>query len=92
MNLTQRYYIDKDKITHRVVDSEVVILNLESGNYYTINETGAIIWKALDDKKCLSEILDLLKNEYQCAEEKDFEKDMEGLISFLEKENIIEKI
>jgi len=92
MDLTQQYNIDKDKITHRVVDSEVVILNLESGNYYTINETGAIIWKALDDKKCLSEILDLLKNEYQYSADRSFEKDVEDFIKFLEKENIIKKI
>jgi len=92
MDLTQQYNIDKDKITHRVVDSEVVILNLESGNYYTINETGAIIWKALDDKKCLSEILDLLKNEYQYSADRSFEKDAEDFIKFLEKENIIKKI
>ena len=32
-----------------VLDGEAVILNLEEGIYYNLNETGPIIWKLLSD-------------------------------------------
>lgn len=37
------YRIDKDNVTHRILDGEAVILNLDSGDYYSLNEVGTKI-------------------------------------------------
>ncbi len=91
MDLTQRYKINKDRITYRTIDSEVVILNLENGNYYTINESAAVIWGALNNNKDLSETLELVKKEYFQNNEDEIQKDIKGFVNYLEKEKIIEK-
>jgi hypothetical protein len=35
---------------------ELVLLHLERGTYYTLNETGAFVWERLDGAKTLDEI------------------------------------
>ncbi len=90
MDLTQRYKIDKDNVTYRIIDNEAVILNLDNGYYYSLNSVGTQIWQAVDKQKNLSEILGLLKEEYQLAE-KQLENDLMELVRDLEKEKLIKK-
>ena len=44
---------------------EAVILNLQSGVYYGLNETGSLIWNLIQQSKSLKEIRDVIINEYE---------------------------
>lgn len=88
MQLTQRYRIDKDSITYRIIDNEAVILNLDSGYYYSLNKVGTKIWLAIDKQKNIDEILVLLKEEYRVPKEQ-LKTDLMQLLSDLEKEELI---
>ncbi|MBL7196922.1 MAG: PqqD family protein [Candidatus Omnitrophica bacterium] len=90
MDLSLKYKIDKDKATYRVIDGEAVILNLDNGYYYSLNEIGTKIWEAIDKQKGLSQILDSLEEEYQLPE-KQLKSDLLGLVKDLEKEELIKK-
>ena len=90
MDLTQNYTIDKDKITYRIIDGEAVILNLDNGYYYSLNEVGTRIWESLNKQKALAKILDSLKEEYRLPE-KQLESDILGLVKDLQKEELIKK-
>ena len=47
----------KDKIAvWKDLKEEGIILNLNSGYYFNINETGVFIWKLLDGRKSLRDI------------------------------------
>lgn len=48
---------------------EVVILELESGVYYGLNETGSLIWNLLQSGKSLVEIQELILSEYDIEPE-----------------------
>ena len=48
---------------------EVVILELESGVYYGLNETGSLIWSLLQSGKSLVEIQELILAEYDIEPE-----------------------
>jgi len=43
-----RYRINTPKVIHQVFDSEVVIINLESGIYYSLRGSGVDLWQAID--------------------------------------------
>jgi len=45
----RRFRLASPNIVSETVDGESVILNLESGFYYGLNETGSWIWDALRD-------------------------------------------
>ncbi|MDP2939162.1 MAG: PqqD family protein [Candidatus Omnitrophota bacterium] len=88
MDLSQRYAIDMNKLTFRIIDAEAVILNLDNGYYYSLNETGTKIWNKINDGKNLSEILSSLKAEYRIPENK-FKNDLLVLVKDLEKEKLV---
>ena len=43
-----RFRINSPKVIHQVFETEVVVVNLESGDYYSIRGSGIAIWRALD--------------------------------------------
>lgn len=90
MDCKQTYKIPADRIADRVIEDEAVILNLDNGQYYTLNYIGTVIWKMLGRKKSLGEIQDFLKKEYSVGEET-LKKDMALIIKQLEGEKLIDK-
>lgn len=48
---------------------EAVILDLKSGVYYGLNDVGTRIWNLLQEPKTLSEIRDLILEEYEVEPE-----------------------
>jgi hypothetical protein len=40
--------INSPKVIHQVFETEVVIVNLETGNYYSVTGSGIAIWEQLD--------------------------------------------
>ena len=72
---------DEQKLTFRSIVSpsksqassdlmgETVILELESGVYYGLNETGTLIWNLIDKSKTLEEIREIILSEYDIEPE-----------------------
>ncbi len=63
MSPHEHYRINSPGVIHELFDNEVVIINLDSGNYYSVNEIGLEIWKRLINgmslKKIISSVVDL---------------------------------
>ncbi len=55
-----RYTIKSPQVIHETVDAEAVIVNLETGNYYMLKETGERIWAALARGASVRNIVDEL--------------------------------
>ncbi len=56
-------------VTWRKAGSNAVILNLETSEYYTANETGTFIWELLSSGKKPAVIAEALAAEYSIAGE-----------------------
>jgi hypothetical protein len=55
-------------MTSQVVD-ELMLLDLDSGTYHSLNDVGTTIWKSLTNGKCQSEIVDALVSEFDVPSE-----------------------
>ena len=88
MKDTDRYQIFNDSIVYRVINKEAVMLNVDNGWYYGLNETGSVIWNYLVKNISIGAIIDDLKDEYNVKEEK-LKKDISKLIIKLKKEQLI---
>lgn len=57
-----------DAVVAREVGGETVLLHLDQGTYYGLNEVGGHIWRFLEDgKHTVAEIRDMLVKEYNIA-------------------------
>lgn len=77
-----------ENVTWKNFDAGVVLLKLTTGNYYTLNESASLIWRAILEGKSESEILMRILTEYDC-EEKKAKDDMAEQIAFLLSEELI---
>jgi hypothetical protein len=50
------YLIRSKNVAWKVLDGESVVLNLDSGVYFTLNTTGTAVWERIDGATSLEEI------------------------------------
>lgn len=80
------------EISWRDVNGETIILNLKTGEYFTLNDTGKILWKGICESQKPSEIVLSLANEYN-IDYKEVERDVLDFISgLLQKEVLIMEV
>ncbi len=63
------YTICED-FTWRDVNDEVVVLNVKSGEYFTFNDVGRFVWKAISSGKNVDESVRMVVDEYDVEPEK----------------------
>lgn len=94
MLIQNQVLIASDKVVAREIEGELIIIPLVSGvgdvedELFTLNDTGKEIWKRLDGKKTLLNIVDELCLEFEAPRE-EIEKDVIGLTEELIKRQML---
>jgi myo-inositol-1-phosphate synthase len=70
------------------LDDEEVLLNVETGDYYTLNNTGSVLWEMLDSAKNVSELVDSFAKRYALDKDK-AEVDVLRLLNDLAAEGLV---
>jgi len=84
----QRYRINTPTVTHETIDGEAVIINLDSGNYYSLVEAGSFIWALVERGASAGEVQNLLQQTYQ-GNNGDIDRGVQALLAQLQQENLI---
>ena len=84
----QRFRINTPTVTHETIDGEAVIINLDSGNYYSLVDAGSLIWALVDRGASANEVQDLLQQSYQ-GDATDIDRGVQELLAQLQQENLI---
>lgn len=71
------------------IDGEMVLLDMNSENYFGLDEVGTDIWQAMEEKKVIQDIYETLLEEYD-VEEEVLKKDIVNFIEQLEASGLIE--
>ena len=82
-----RYTVSPDAAC-AAVDDGTVVLNMRTKRYYSLNETGATVWRMLEDDAPMAEIAAQLVVIYDVAEATAIET-VEALLRALEAEALI---
>jgi len=86
--------IDKNSITWRKLRDELVLMHLDTGAYYSLNETGVIIWQGIVDERSHEDIVNDMSGMFDVDREtiaRDFERIVneladQGLVELVEEE------
>ncbi len=62
--------VQAEGLTIRQIGNETIILTEEGEELHTLDETGTFVWQAIDGKKTLSRILDLICVEYEVTHDR----------------------
>lgn len=85
---TQRFKVNSPEVLNDTIEGESVIINLQNGFYYSLDNIGSVVWNGLINHYSVEVIV----NSFIARSSKDKERIMQGvneLITELIKENLI---
>jgi hypothetical protein len=77
-----------EQVIAQKASNDVLLFNMEDGNYYSLNEIGGRIWDLCDGSRSVSQLVTLLATEYEASPE-DIEKDITDLLEGLQNGRLI---
>lgn len=80
--------IDRARVVWRKLRDDLVLLHLDTGAYYSLNETGALMWQGLVDGRPYSSIIANVIDAYD-VDERTAQQDFERLINELAAQGLI---
>jgi len=87
MNTNGCIRINVPKVVHETIDGETVILNLDNGNYYSLDGIGAHIWNYIDKGATAHDIIERLHCDYENGRES-IKSEVHKFLSELMQENL----
>ena len=88
MNSLMRFRISGPQVVHETIDEEVIIINLDSGNYYSLDKVGADIWGLVKSGATVGEIAEATTHRYE-GSRADIETAVNQLIAEFQQEELI---
>jgi hypothetical protein len=73
---------------HQVVGEEAILINLNTGSYYSLNDTGTMFWQLLDGQRTIADCARLIAGEYE-VEMNEVETDLLELAAEFKDEGLI---
>ena len=84
----QRFRVNTPTVTHETIDGEAVIINLDSGNYYSLVDAGSFIWGLVENGATVNEVQNQVLHTYDGAPA-DIDRGVQELMTQLQQENLI---
>ncbi|MBU0678740.1 MAG: PqqD family protein [Verrucomicrobia bacterium] len=88
MNEAMNFSINSQDVVNETIEGEVIMINMKSGNYYSVDRVGADIWTCLEKGLASADIVDVVAKKY--AVDADTVKDeVDRFLSELNAENLL---
>ena len=88
LSLTSHLRIPEGILSHNL-QGEEVILNLTTGVYFGLDQTGTRTWQLIREHQSLSKVLDALLDEYDVTEDQ-CAQDLLSLVVQMEEKGLVE--
>ncbi len=80
--------INHAKVVHETIDDEVIIINLETGTYYSLTGTGTDVWRGAESGAAKQHVIDAMAQHY-ATDRTTVETAVNALIAELVREEIV---
>ena len=88
MESSSRFRINSPRVIHEILDGEAVIVNLESGIYYSADNVGAKIWELIGEGRTLQNVVESLLRSHE-GQPADIAKSVESFLAQMLAEELI---
>jgi Coenzyme PQQ synthesis protein D (PqqD) len=83
--------INAPSVVSEIIDGEVIIMNLKSGNYYSSDKVGAVVWTWIEEGKTEREIHGLAASRYR-ADAQDISDALGSFYGQLVEEGLVREV
>src|SRR5208282_2198509 len=88
MSAETRYRVNVPAVVHELFEDEAIIVNMDSGNYYSARQAGAAVWAALAGGASIDETVAAVAASYAGARD-EIAAVVTAFIRDLEREHLI---
>ena len=81
----------KDIVFTDFEGGEAILVDLNTTKYYELNETGALIWRGLENGKTIEDIVSEMQSVYEVSAEHAIAS-VETLLNSLESNNLVKRV
>lgn len=89
MEHNSRFTVNQPSVIGEVIDNEAIIVNLDSGAYYSLRGPGAYIWQMIERGDTAAAMVEQASRLYPAAEKVTIEAGVSALITELQHEQLI---
>jgi len=82
------FRVNNPNVIQEIIDGEVVIINLDNGNYYSLANVGADIWSLIESGAAVSEVVDRIRQRYE-GDHVDIEDAVNRFVAELQRQALI---
>lgn len=87
-NMIKHLQPNINEVAAKIIEGEAIFINLSTGVYYSLNQSGTLIWEIIEAERTLDEAVAAVTDHYQVSKEQ-AEVDVERLVSTLLEEKIV---
>ena len=69
MQLAEGLKINTPQVVHETIDGETILLNLDRGIYYSLNDTGTVLWALIENNYPTRQIIENLISHWEVSAE-----------------------
>ena len=86
--MTTRFRVNSPNVIHETIEGEVILIDLKTGTYYSLRDSGAAIWRSLEQGAGEDDIETELRSRYEASGE-EIRDAVRRLLGELEREGLI---
>lgn len=87
---TVQYVVNAPSVISEVIDGETIVLNFESGHYYSFNPSASEIWSSLAAGQSLAAVVEHVAHRF-AADRSEVRAAVEAFVRTLEEESLIRR-
>jgi hypothetical protein len=88
--MPERFLINGDRVVHETIDGETIIIQLETGTYYSLAGSGAEAWAMLAAGRSTDEVVEELARRYEASTD-ELTRVIADLVRELRREELLEE-
>jgi hypothetical protein len=82
------FKVNSPNVIQETIDGEVIVVNLDNGNYYSLDNVGAGIWSLIESGAAVPEIVDRITQRYE-GNHVDIENAVNQFVAELQRQALI---
>jgi hypothetical protein len=86
--MTMRFRVNGPNVIHETIEGEVILIDLKTGTYYSLRDSGAAVWQAIEQGAGEDAIAAELQSRYEASDEQ-IRDAVRQLLAQLEGEGLI---
>jgi hypothetical protein len=88
MDSSTRLRVNAPKVIHEIIDGEAVIIDFDTGNYYSLDKVGTEVWAFIESSGNLGDMREALCSRYDGPREQ-IERAVDEFVGELQRENLV---